>query len=89
MISYRIPAVRYHGLLVFYAAFKDHLSFFPGSSTTRRRLARYIRPFDAGKGTLHFPLDRPLPIGLVRRIVRMRIAENRARARARPARSRK
>lgn len=82
VISYRIPAFRYHGMLVYYAAFDDHCSFFVGSPTVRRSFAAELKPFAAGKGTVHFTPDRPLPAGLVTRIVKARVAENEARARA-------
>lgn len=76
VISYRIPAFRQDGLLVFFAAFRDHLSFFPGSVVTARRFARELRPFAAGKGTFRFTAEHPIPPSLVRRIVRARVAEN-------------
>lgn len=76
VISYGMPAFRQNGNLVFYAAFKDHCSLFPGSVVTLRKFSAEVKPFDAGKGTLHFTVDRPLPDDLVRRIVRARAAEN-------------
>jgi uncharacterized protein YdhG (YjbR/CyaY superfamily) len=76
VISYGMPAFRRNGNLVFYAAFKDHCSFFPGSVATLRQFASEVTPFDTGKGTLHFTVERPLPDDLVRRIVRARTAEN-------------
>ncbi len=79
VISYQMPAFRYHGMLVFYAAFGDHCSFFVGSPGARRKFARELKPFAAGKGTVHFTTAMPLPADLVRRIVRMRVAENEAR----------
>ncbi len=82
-ISYRIPAFRHHGVLVYYAAFRDHCSFFPGSVVTQRRFAAELAPFAAGKGTIHFTPAHPLPSGLVTRIVKARMAENESRERAR------
>lgn len=79
VISYGMPAFRYHGMLVYYAAFADHCSLFVGSPTARRRFARELKPFAAGKGTVHFTVEKPLPAGLVTRIVRARVAENEAR----------
>jgi uncharacterized protein YdhG (YjbR/CyaY superfamily) len=78
-ISYAMPAFRQDGILVYYAAFQDHCSLFVGSATVRRRFASELKPFEAGKGTLHFTPDRPLPDDLVARIVRARLAENAAR----------
>ncbi len=79
VISYRMPAFRHHGILVYYAAFEDHCSFFPGSVRTQRRFASELKPFAVGKGTVHFTPERPLPADLVRRIVKARVAENEAR----------
>jgi len=80
VISYRMPAFRQSGMLVYYAAFKDHLSFFTGGSARiRQDFAVELKPFASGKGTLRFTLERPLPADLVRRIVKARVAENTAR----------
>lgn len=81
IISYRMPAFRYLGNLVYYAAFADHCSLFIGSVVTQRKFAAELRPFAAGKGTVHFTPDRPLPAALVTRVVKARVAENEARAR--------
>lgn len=89
VISYRIPAFRLQGDLVYYAAFKDHCSFFPGSLATQRKFAAALKPFASGKGTVHFTPDRPLPATLVRRIVKARVAENQARREKRARRTRK
>lgn len=86
VISYQMPAFRYRGMLVYYAAFKDHCSFFVGSPAVRRKFAEELKPFAAGKGTVHFTPERPLPGPLVTRIVKARVAENEARAaRKRPS----
>jgi uncharacterized protein YdhG (YjbR/CyaY superfamily) len=82
LIRYRMPAFRLDGMLVYYAAFADHYSFFVGSSTVRRRFAKEFQPFESGKGTLRFTDDRVLPLALIRRVVRARVAENRARQRS-------
>ena len=79
-ISYRIPAFRHAGILVYYAAFKDHGSLFIGSVVTQRKFAAELKTFAAGKGTVHFTPDHPLPAALVTRIVKARVAENEARA---------
>lgn len=82
VFSYRMPAFRQDGILVYYGAFKDHLSFFPaGAWALRRKLARQLAPFEAGKGTLQFTPEHPIPRALVRRIVRARLSENLARRR--------
>ena len=80
VLSYRIPAFRQDGILVYYAAFRDHCSFFIGSVVTQRTFAAELKPFAAGKGTVHFTPERRLPATLVARIVKARVAENAARA---------
>jgi uncharacterized protein YdhG (YjbR/CyaY superfamily) len=89
VIGYRMPAFRSNGMLVYYAAFRDHCSLFVASSRVRARFAEELRPFESGKGTLRFTPDRPIPKNLIRRIVRARLAENAAKASARARRPRK
>lgn len=82
-IAYGMPALRSHGgqFLVSYAAYKRHYSLFPASQAVEDELGDEIKPFLAGKGTIQFPADRPIPTDLVERIVRVRFGENEARAR--------
>jgi uncharacterized protein YdhG (YjbR/CyaY superfamily) len=79
VINYQMPAFRQNGMLVYFSAFKDHCSFFVGSAKVRRQFSAELKPFEAGKGTVHFTPDRPLPADLVTRIVKARVAENVAR----------
>jgi uncharacterized protein YdhG (YjbR/CyaY superfamily) len=74
-ISYQMPAFYLNGNLVYFAAFKNHIGFFPTSSGVaafQKELAKYA----TSKGTVHFPLDKPLPLDLIKRIVRFRVKEN-------------
>jgi uncharacterized protein YdhG (YjbR/CyaY superfamily) len=81
-ISYQMPAFRAHGrLLVSYAAFKDHCSLFPMSKKVIEENADDLKPYFAGKGTLRFRADEPIPEALVRKIVEARLEENAARRR--------
>jgi uncharacterized protein YdhG (YjbR/CyaY superfamily) len=81
VISYGIPTFRYKRGLVSYAAFKDHCSFFPLGSSALDAFTEELKPYRAAKGTLHFPLDKPLSSALIRKIVKARLAQNEARKR--------
>jgi uncharacterized protein YdhG (YjbR/CyaY superfamily) len=75
-ISYRMPAFKYKGkVLVWYAAFSDHYSLFPGGSVTEA-LKDELKGYRTSKGTIQFPSNKPLPIALINKIVKARIAEN-------------
>lgn len=82
-ISYQIPTFDYLGSLVAFAAFKNHCSFFPMSLSVTAAHQRELKDYDVSKGTIRFPLDKPLPAGLVKKMVKERIAQNEARARQR------
>jgi uncharacterized protein YdhG (YjbR/CyaY superfamily) len=75
VISYRMPAFRLHGNLVYFAAFRDHIGFFPTSSAIDA-FRTEISGYKTSKGTIRFPLDKPIPFDLVRKIVRFRVEEN-------------
>ena len=78
-ISYRIPAFKLHGALVYFAAFQKHIGFFPpvrGDASLKKALA----PYAGEKGNLRFFYDRPIPYGLIRRIVKLRAKQNLAKA---------
>ena len=80
-ISYQMPAFTDHGRsLVSYAAFKDHCSLFPASQAVKDALGDKLKPYMTGKATIRFHADKPLPVALVKRIVKARIEENAARA---------
>lgn len=87
-ISYGMPAYKYRGQLVFFAAFEEHCSFFPGSKGILRTFRRELKPFDASVGTIRFTPGKPLPAALVRKIVKRRVEENEMRAKAKEARAR-
>jgi uncharacterized protein YdhG (YjbR/CyaY superfamily) len=79
-ISYGMPAFRYKGALVGYAAFKAHCSFFPMSAAMLDELGEEVAAWRTAKGTLQFPVDKPLPAALVKKMVKMRVRENEAKA---------
>src|SRR5712692_9238564 len=68
-ISYRIPTFKYKGSLVAFAAFKNHCSLFPMSLAVIAAFMDDLADFQASKGTLRFPVDKPLPAALVKKIV--------------------
>jgi len=80
VISYGIPTFKYKGGLIAYAAFANHCSLFPGSSVLDD-FKQELKPFRASKGTLHFPVDKPFPAPLLKKLVRARIAQNEAKNR--------
>jgi len=80
-ISYGIPAFRLNGRsLVFFGAWANHCAFYPGSSVTLKKLRNELKGFQTSKGTLRFSPDKPVPVALVKKLLKARIAENNARA---------
>jgi uncharacterized protein YdhG (YjbR/CyaY superfamily) len=80
-ISYGIPAFKYHGPLVFFAAFKNHCSFFGVSKLLIEKFSGELEPYDVSGTTIHFSAQNPLPATLVKKIVKARIEQNEARVR--------
>ena len=81
IIKYQMPTFMLKGNLVYFAAFKEHIGFYPiptGIEMFKKELAVYKQ----GRGSVQFPLDQPMPYGLISRIVKFRVKENLARAAA-------
>ena len=78
-ISYQIPTFKHHGNLVHFAAWKTHLGFYPTSSGIKQ-FAAELASYEQSRGTVKFPMDRPIPRRLIARIVKFRVKENEARA---------
>lgn len=74
VISYRIPMFKYKGMLVGFAAFSNHCSLFPGALPEAYK--DELKLFRTSKGTIQFPVDKPLPAALVKKLVKARIAAN-------------
>ncbi len=74
-ISYRIPMFKYKGPLVWFAAFSNHCSLFPTASVIEA-FKNELKGFQTSKGTIRFPVDKPLPGALVKKLVKARIAQN-------------
>ncbi len=77
-ISYGMPAYKYKGALVYFGAFKDHCSFFPGSSSILAN-KEGLKGYKVAKGTIQFTPEKPLPVALIKSIVKERVLENETR----------
>ena len=78
-ISYRMPAFFQDGVLIYFAAFKNHIGIFPPAREDAA-LLKQIAPYAGPKGNLQFPLDKPIPLTLITRIVKLRLKQNQARS---------
>lgn len=81
LISYGIAGYKHHGMLIYFAGFTNHVSVYPaprGAAAFKKELASY----KGGKGTIQFPLDKPVPFELITRIIKFRMQENEAKANA-------
>lgn len=75
VISYSMPAFKQNGILVWFAAFKNHIGFFPKVSAIEAFKANLVN-YQTSKGTIRFPLDEPIPVDLVKEIVKFRVKED-------------
>ncbi len=75
VISYSMPAFKQKGILVWFAAFKNHIGFFPKVSAMEAFKDK-LSGYQTSKGTIRFPLDEPIPVDLVREIVKFRVKED-------------
>ena len=73
-VSYSMPAFKENGIIVWFAAFKSHIGFYPGASGIAH-FKEELSKFKSAKGSVQFPIDKPLPLALVGRIVKFRVAE--------------
>ena len=76
-IKYQMPTFTLHGNLVYFAAFKTHIGFYP-IPTGIEKFKKELAPYKQGKGSVQFPLDQPIPYGLISKIVKFRVQENMA-----------
>jgi uncharacterized protein YdhG (YjbR/CyaY superfamily) len=74
-ISYRIPTFTLNGNLVHFAAFKNHIGFYPGP-TGIEAFKEELSAYEGAKGSVRFPLDKPIPLGLISKIVKFRVKES-------------
>ena len=87
-IRYAIPTFILNGNLVHFAGFKNHIGFYPAPSGIEA-FKKEVSKYEAGKGTLQFPLDSPLPLNLVTKIVKFRVKQNLEKSKAKKKTSRK
>jgi len=82
LISYNIPAFRLNGMnLVYYAAYKKHVSIYP-APRGNEAFKKILSVYKGGKGTVQFPLDKPIPFDLITKIVKFKVKENLEKAKA-------
>jgi len=79
LISYNMPAFKLHSNLVYYAGYKKHIGFYPGTGAIIK-FKDELSIYKSAKGSVQFPLDKPMPLGLIRNIVKFRVKENLERA---------
>jgi uncharacterized protein YdhG (YjbR/CyaY superfamily) len=75
VISYQMAAFRHHRILVYFAGFKNHIGFYPGASGVEA-FKKELSVYKSGKGSIQFPLNKPIPSELITRIVKFRVNEN-------------
>jgi uncharacterized protein YdhG (YjbR/CyaY superfamily) len=78
-ISYRMPAFKQNGILLYFAAFKNHIGLYPPIRGDAA-LIKAVAPYAGEKGNLRFPLDRPIPYDLIERIARLKVQQDRAKS---------
>ena len=76
-INYQIPTFKLNGNLVHFAAFKNHIGFYPTPSG-QKAFQKELAVYKSGKGSVQFPLDKPIPLSLIKKIVQYRVKENSA-----------
>ncbi len=75
VISYKMPAFKFHGILVYFAAYKKHIGFY-ATPTGHSEFAAELSVYKQGKGSVQFPLNQQLPLDLITRMVKFRVKEN-------------
>ncbi len=75
LISYQMPAYKYHGMLVYFAGYKNHVGFY-AAPTGHETFKKELSVYKTGKGSVQFPHDQPLPTTLITKIVKFRVKEN-------------
>jgi len=76
VISYQMPAYKFHGRMLYFSAYKNHYSLFGATQGVRRAFKKELSRYEGTKGTIQFPLDEPVPVKLIRDIAMYRAKEN-------------
>jgi len=83
-LSYRMPFYAYHGRLIYFAAHRAHVGMYPIIGREKDLYAKELKPYMAAKATLQFPIGQPIPIALVKKVIRERAKDNEAKAPGKP-----
>ena len=75
LISYQMPGYKYFGMLVYFAAYKNHIGFYPGAGGILE-FYKKLSSFKSAKGSVQFPHDRPIPYDIISKIVKFRVKQN-------------
>ena len=75
VLSYHMPAYKYYGMLVYFAAHKNHIGFYPFTSAVEA-FKKELSAYEGAKGSVKFPIGKPLPLSLITKIVKFRVKEN-------------
>lgn len=84
VISYNMPAFKLHGMLVYFAGYKQHIGFYPTASGIAE-FQEEISKYKNAKGSVQFPLDKPMPLALIKKMVKFRVKENSEKAKLKKA----
>lgn len=76
VISYGMPAYKQNGMVAYFAGFKNHCSYFPGSYAVMKEFEEELKSYTVSKGTIQFPIDKPLPSSLLKKLVLAKLKEN-------------
>ena len=76
VVSYNMPAYRYHGMLVYFMVHKNHIGFYPGNKAVNEVFKNELKDYKTSKGTIQFPIDKTIPRLLIKKIVKFRMTEN-------------
>ena len=88
VISYGMPAFKQNGMIAYFAGFKNHCSYFPGSYAVIKEFEDELKPYEISKGTIRFPINKPLSSSLVKKMVSAKMKENEIKQKTKPIKKR-